>query len=592
MEQVILSGNEAIARGAHEAGVRVATAYPGTPSTEILENIVHYPEIDASWAPNEKVALEVGIGASFGGGRALVAMKHVGVNVAADPLFTSSYTGVRGGLVLVTADDPQMHSSQNEQDNRHYAKFAKVPMLEPADSQECKDFTCLALELSERFDTPVMLRTTTRISHSKSVVTLDAVAADLAEPRLERNAAKLVMLPGNARRRHPLVEKRLLRLAEEGTVLTCNRMELRDPAVGIITAGVAYNYVREVLPEASTLKLGMVHPLPKGLIREFADKVDRLFVVEELDPFIEEQVKAMGIPCTGKEILPVCGELTPGVLRQSFAGLGLIEAGGAGEVVPEESLPPRPPNMCPSCPHRGVFLSLKQLNAYVTGDIGCYTLGFMPPLSAMDTCVCMGASIGNATGVNKVVPEEEKRKVVAVIGDSTFLHTGINGLLDMVYNNVPGTVVILDNRITAMTGRQDNPASGFTLMNNPAHQVDLVQLCQALGVRHVRRINPYDLEETRAALAEEMARPETSVLITEKPCVLVKREGVFARGPLLEIAADNCTGCRACLNIGCPAISWQDGEGKSGVARIDPLLCTGCDLCRQLCRFDAIGRAE
>jgi indolepyruvate ferredoxin oxidoreductase, alpha subunit len=582
----ILSGNEAIARGAYEAGVRVASAYPGTPSTEILENIVNYKEIDSSWAPNEKVALEVGIGASFGGARALVTMKHVGVNVAADPLFTLSYTGVNGGLVLVTADDPEMHSSQNEQDNRHYARFAKVPMLEPSDSRECKEFTRLAFELSEKYDTPVMLRTTTRISHSKSIVALGERVTGLPEPKLVRNAAKLVMLPGNARVRHPLVEERIAKLSVAGATMDINRIELRDTAIGIITSGVCYQYVREVLPRASTLKLGMVHPLPHALIREFAAQVDKLYVVEELDPFIEEQVKAMGVSVTGKDVLPVCGELTPERIRAAF-GLATTT------VTAPEKLPGRPPNMCPGCPHRGVFFALNQLKAYVTGDIGCYTLGFMPPLSAMDTCVCMGASIGNATGVVKVVPDDEKKKVVAVIGDSTFLHTGINGLMDMVYNNSPATVVILDNRITAMTGRQDNPASGFTLMDEPAHRIDFPLLCKSLGVKHIRLVNPFDLDETKRILQEEMNRPETSVIITNKPCVLVKREGVFQKGPVYTVEAEKCTGCRACLKIGCPAIEWRPGpDGKKGKAFIDPLLCTGCDVCRQLCKFDAIGRAK
>ena len=588
----ILSGNEAIARGAFEAGVKVASAYPGTPSTEILENIVNYPGIDASWAPNEKVALEVGIGASFGGGRALVTMKHVGVNVAADPLFTLSYTGVNGGLVLVSADDPEMHSSQNEQDNRNYAKFAKVPMLEPADSRECKEFTRLAFELSEQFDTPVMLRTTTRTSHGKSIVELAEPVTGLPEPKLVRNAAKLVMLPGNARVRHPLVEERTRKLAEYGDTASINRMELRDTAIGVITSGVPYQYVREVLPEASTLKLGMVHPLPSGLIREFAAKVDKLFIVEELDPFIEEQVRAMGIEVTGKDILPVCGELSPGIVRKVFVDNGVIPAGGEGQALSPIDLPGRPPNMCPGCPHRGVFFALNQLKAYVTGDIGCYTLGFMPPLSAMDTCVCMGASVGMATGVVKVVPEEEKKKVVGVIGDSTFLHTGINGLMDMVYNQAPATLIILDNRITAMTGRQDNPASGFTLMDDPTHRLDLPLLCRALGVRHVREINPFDLTETRTIIQEEMNRPEPSVIITDKPCVLIKREGIFEMGALLEVNKEKCTGCRVCLKIGCPAMEWLPTDGKKGKSHIDPLLCTGCDVCRQLCKFGAIGRKQ
>ena len=588
----ILSGNEAIARGAFEAGCRVACAYPGTPSTEILENTITYKEIDSSWAPNEKVALEVGIGASFGGARALVTMKHVGVNVAADPLFTLSYTGVNGGLVLVTADDPEMHSSQNEQDNRNYAKFAKVPLLEPSDSQECKEFTRLAFQLSEQYDTPVMLRTTTRISHSKSVVELGERVTDLAEPKLVKNAAKLVMLPGNARVRHPLVEERIARLSRDGVTMPLNRLEVRDSTIGIITSGVCYQYVREVMPQASTLKLGMVHPLPHDLIREFSAKVDKLYVVEELDPFIEEQVKAMGIKVIGKEIFPLCGELTPGRIRRAFSSVGVAVA--ASSVAAAEKLPPRSPNMCPGCPHRGVFFALNQLKAYVTGDIGCYTLGFMPPLSAMDTCICMGASVGMATGVTKVVSDEEKKKVVAVIGDSTFLHTGVGGLMDMVYNQSPATLVILDNRITAMTGRQDNPASGFTLMDEPTNRIDFPLLCKALGVKHIRVINPLDLDQTRRVLQEEMNRPEPSVIITDKPCVLVKREGVFQKGPLYTVEVEKCTGCRACLKIGCPAIEWRPaGDGtRKGKAFIDPLLCTGCDVCRQLCKFDAIGRTK
>jgi len=581
----ILSGNEAIARGAYEAGAKVACAYPGTPSTEILENITRYPEINSSWATNEKVALEVGIGASFTGARALVTMKHVGVNVAADPLFTLSYTGVNGGLVLVTADDPELHSSQNEQDNRNYAKFAKVPMLEPSDSQECLSFTKLAFELSERYDTPVMLRTTTRISHAKSVVELAERVTGLAEPQLVKNPAKYVMLPGNARGRHYLVEERIVTLSKDACSMPINRMEMRGSSIGIITAGVSYQYVREVLPEASVLKLGMVHPLPFDLIREFASRVDKLYVVEELDPFIEEQVKAMGIAVTGKEILSLCGELTPGRLRKGF---GLPES----EQSAVEKLPGRPPNMCPGCPHRGVFFTLNRLKAYVSGDIGCYTLGFMPPLSAMDTCICMGASIGMATGAVKVLSPEERKKVVAVIGDSTFLHTGVNGLMDMVYNKGAATVIILDNRITAMTGRQDNPASGHTLMDDPTNAIDLPLLCKAIGVQHIRTINPLDLEECERVISEEMERPETSVIITDKPCVLIKREGVFTRGKVLAVDAENCTGCRACLKIGCPAIEWVPSSGKKGKAHIDPLLCNGCDVCRQLCKFAAIQEAK
>ncbi len=583
----ILSGNEAIARGAFESGVKVASAYPGTPSTEILENIIHYEGIDASWAPNEKVSLDIGVGASFGGARALVAMKHVGVNVAADPLFTLSYTGVNGGLVLVTADDPEMHSSQNEQDNRNYAKFVKVPMLEPADSQECKDFTRLAFNLSEEFDTPVLLRTTTRISHSKSIVELAEPVQGLPEPKLVRNAAKLVMLPGNARVRHPLVEERVKKLAAYGATLEINRVEMRGTEIGIVTSGIPYQYVKEVLPDASVLKLGMVYPLPMDLIRDFAGKVKELFVVEELDPFMEEQIRAAGIAVKGKELLPICGELTPAIIRKAFAGAGKAEATHEAPLQIEK-LPGRPPNMCPGCPHRGVFLALNQLKAYVAGDIGCYTLGFMPPLSAMDTCVCMGASIGNAIGVVKAVSEEERKKVVAVIGDSTFLHTGLNSLMDMVYNNVPATVVILDNRITAMTGRQPNPASGFNLSDEPATRLDIAALCRAMGVANVRTVDPYDLAATKKAIKEEMERPEPSVIITDRPCVLVKREGVFVRGPVLTVTEEKCSGCRSCLKIGCPALVWKPVDGKKGVASIDYLLCAGCDVCRQLCKFEAI----
>src|SRR6266568_5113802 len=583
--KTILSGNEAIARGAYEAGCLVACAYPGTPSTEILENTISYKEINSSWAPNEKVALEVAIGASFGGGRALCTMKHVGVNVAADPLFTLAYTGVRGGLVLVAADDPEMHSSQNEQDSRNYARFAKVPMLEPSDSRECKEFTRLAFELSEQYDAPVMLRSSTRISHGKSIVELGERVTGLPLPKLEKNPSKLVMLPGNARVRHPLVEQKLVNLSKAAATMPLNRMEIRDTKIGIITAGICYQYVREVLPHVSTLKLGMVHPLPHDLIREFAATVEKLYVIEELDPFIEDQVKAMGIAAVGKEIIPLCGELTPGRLRTAF---GLPQPAS----VPADKLPGRPPNMCPGCPHRGVFYALNQLKAYVTGDIGCYTLGFMPPLSAMDTCICMGASIGNATGVVKVVSEEERKTVVAVIGDSTFLHTGIGGLMDMVYSNAPATLVILDNRITAMTGRQENPASGFTLMDEPSHRIDIPQLCRVLGVRNVRTIDPYDLEATKQTLQEEMNRAEPSVIVTDRPCVLVKREGVFEKGPVLTVFEEKCTGCRACLKIGCPAIAWKPTDGKKGRAYIDYQLCTGCDVCRQLCKAEAIGRKK
>lgn len=584
----ILSGNEAIARGVFEAGVKVASAYPGTPSTEILENIANYSSINSSWAPNEKVALEVAIGASFGGARSLACMKHVGVNVAADPLFTLSYTGVGGGLVLVVADDPEMHSSQDEQDSRNYAKFVKIPMLEPADSEECREFTRAAFELSEKFDTPVMIRSCTRISHGKSIVNLQDPVTGLPEPKLVKNPSKLVMLPGNARVRHPVVEKRIIELSEYGDSWDINRTESRSADIGIICTGVTYQYVREALPEASVLKLGMVHPLPKGKIREFAASVKTLFVVEELDPFIEDQVLAMGINTRGKDLISLCGELSPGRIRAAFAAAGIIE-NIAEPVSVTEKLVPRPPNMCPGCPHRGVFYLLNKANAYVTGDIGCYTLGFMPPLNAMDTCVCMGASISNASGIVRSLPPEEQRRVVAVIGDSTFLHTGVNSLMEMAYNQSPATVIILDNRITAMTGRQENPASGFTLSGLKAPEVNIAQLCKALGIRHVTTVDPYDLTETRRVLDLEMARPEPSVIITSSPCCLIKGDDRYCSRSKRMVEELDCTGCRACLSIGCPAIEWrQEAGSKRGKAYIDPLLCQGCTVCMQLCKFGAI----
>jgi len=585
----ILSGNEAIARGAFEAGCLVASAYPGTPSTEILENVISYKEINASWAPNEKVALEVAIGASFGGARALACMKHVGVNVAADPLFTASYTGVKGGLVLVAADDPEMHSSQDEQDSRNYARFAKVPMLEPADSQECLAFTRLAFDLSEQFDTPVMLRSCTRISHGKSVVELGERRTDLPAPKLVKDAPKLVMLPGNARVRHPLVEERSIKLSEYGDTAAVNRAEIRSSEIGVICAGVTYQYVREALPDASVLKLGMVWPLPNNLIKEFSAKVKQLFVVEELDPFIEDQIKAMGIACQGKGLTSLCGELSPGRIRDAFAKAGIIPA-VAAVAAAVEPVPPRPPNMCPGCPHRGLFYELSRANAYVTGDIGCYTLGFMPPLNAMDTCVCMGASISMGSGIVRALAPDEQKRVVAVIGDSTFLHTGVNSLMEMAWNKSPATVVILDNWITAMTGRQENPASGFTLSGEQAEEVDISELCKALGIKHVRTVDPYDLDATRQAIREEMERPEPSVVITNRPCVLIKGAGRFEKGTILEVDQGKCTGCKACLRIGCPAIEWKPNpDGNKGKAFIDPQLCTGCTVCQQLCKFNAIG---
>jgi indolepyruvate ferredoxin oxidoreductase, alpha subunit len=585
-EKVLLSGNEAIARGAFESGVKVAAAYPGTPSTEILENLSRYEGIYAEWSPNEKVALEVGMGASFGGARSLVVMKHVGVNVAADPFFTLSYTGLRGGLVLVSADDPEMHSSQNEQDNRNYAKFAKVPMLEPSDSQEAKEYTRIAFELSERFDTPVLLRTTTRVSHSKSVVTLKDPVNLSQKLELKKDPVKYVMLPANARKRHPVIEKRMEALAQFAETFPENRIEWGDRKVGIIASGISYQYAQEVNPQASYLKLGMVYPLPQEMIRSFASQVETLFVVEELDPFIEEQVRSLGIQITGKAAFPICGELNPGLVEKGLTGSMTDKL----DEVPG-SLPGRPPIMCPGCPHRGIFSILSKHKLFVTGDIGCYTLGFLPPLSAIDTCVCMGASIGHAMGLDKALGREALGKVVAVIGDSTFLHSGITPLLDVVYNKGAVTVIILDNRTTAMTGRQEHPGTGYTLKGEETSSVDLVKLAKALGVKYVKVVDPYNLAATERVIRREVQRPEPSVIISRAPCVLSRREKVVLGRPF-RVSEDVCAGCGACLRLGCPAIEWvkEDGTGRKrkGRALIEPFLCNGCTLCEQICKFKAI----
>ncbi len=584
----VLSGNEAIARGAFESGVKLAAAYPGTPSTEILENLKGYSDLRAEWCPNEKVALETAMGAAFGGARAMAVMKHVGVNVAADPLLTLAYTGLRGGLVLVTADDPEMHSSQNEQDNRHYARFAKIPMLEPSDSQEAKKFTKLAFEISERFDTPVMLRTTTRVSHSKSIVTLEDPSHPPVPLRLNRDPVKYVMLPANARKRHPVVESRLEDLSIFAESFPENRLEPGNGNIGIITSGIAYEYAKEVMPDASYLKLGMVYPLPKEMIKKFASSVEKVLVIEELDPFLEEQVRALGIEVAGKSLFPVCGELNPSLVAK---GLGI--ASPVSQEIPPK-LPARPPIMCPGCPHRGIFAVLSKLKLFVAGDIGCYTLGFLPPLSAIDTCVCMGASIGHAMGLDQALGNEALGKVVAVIGDSTFLHSGMTGLLNVVYNRGAVTLIILDNHTTAMTGRQDHPGTGFTLKGDETFEVDLVKLAKALGVKNVKVINPYDLAATERVIRREVHKPEPSVIISRAPCVLSRREKAVS-GEALSVSPEACTGCRSCLRLGCPAMAWVKEEGENeggkkrkGRAEIDPFLCNGCTLCTQVCKFGAI----
>ncbi|MBN1573846.1 MAG: indolepyruvate ferredoxin oxidoreductase subunit alpha [Deltaproteobacteria bacterium] len=594
---VLMSGNEAIARGAYESGVVFASAYPGTPSTEILENMKNYDGVYSEWSPNEKVALEVGVGAAYAGARALVAMKHVGVNVAADPLFTLSYTGVRGGLVIVSADDPELHSSQNEQDNRNYAKFAKIPMLDPSDSQEAKDFVRLAFDISEKFDTPVFLRTTTRISHSKSPVKISPADRDNATKGIAavKDPEKLVMLPNNARKRHVVVEKRLDDLREFANDFTENRIEEGKGKTGIVTSGISYQYAKELFPNAPILKLGMIYPLPEKIIREFVKDLDEVVVIEELDPFFEEQIKAMGIEAKGKEFIPILGELNLDIVESS----GLIGTQGPKLREPVEidlpKLPPRPPNMCPGCPHRGVFYELSKKKVFVTGDIGCYTLAFLPPLRSIDTCLCMGASIGHAIGMDKVLSMADHEKgeggVVAVIGDSTFFHSGITGLMDAAYNRSGSTIIILDNRTTAMTGAQDNPGTGRTLMGDETNIVDVEALAKALGIKRLSVIDPYDLDNTSLVISNELKSKETSLIISRGPCVLLrgaKRDSWKQH----TIDVDKCTGCKACLKLGCPALGWAPDElnskGKEGRAVIDRLICIGCGVCTNLCKFDAI----
>ena len=582
-----MSGNEAIARGVYEAGVRFAAAYPGTPSTEIMEEFVKYDGVYAEWAPNEKVAVEVAIGAALGGAKALAVMKHVGVNVAADPIFTVSYTGIEGALVIISADDPSMHSSQNEQDNRNYAKFAKIPMLEPADPQEAKDFIKLAFEISEKFDTPVFFRTTTRVAHSKSVVTLKDPEMRQDTTKLVHHAEKYVMVPINARIRRVEVEKRQLALKKFVENFPENKMEINDPEVGIITAGMPYNYAKEVFPDFSYLKLGMVYPLPAQLIHEFASRVKKIYVIEELDPYLEEQIKAMGIEVTGKDIFPYTNEFDPGIVKKA------INSDRSGTVSPyQQSLAHRPPNLCPGCPHRGLFHALKKSKAYVHGDIGCYTLSYLKPLEGLHSCICMGASIGMAHGMSKALKEKGKGKVVGVIGDSTFLHSGITSLLNMAYNNSDALIIILDNSTTAMTGMQEHPGTGYTLMGKEAKKVNLNVLVSALGIENIRVINPYNIKETQIAIKDELASSGPSVIISQAPCVLFKRANLKPVPPL-KIDADKCEGCRTCLTLNCPPIAWKagitkEGSKRKGIAVIDETLCNGCGLCAQVCKFGAI----
>jgi len=576
-ETKIMLGNEAIARGAYEAGVKVSAAYPGTPSTEISESIVEYEEIYAEWSPNEKVAMEVAIGASISGVRAMASMKHVGVNVASDPLYTVSYIGVNGGLVLVAADDPGLYSSQNEQDTRCIARAALVPVLEPSDSQEAKDFMKYAFDISEKYDTPVILRTTTRLSHSQGPVILEERAEPFDLP-YERNFAKNVMMPGNAKGRHVHVENRMNQMAEDGYSMPVNKVEYNDTSIGFITSGIPYQYVKEVFPTASVLKLGMVYPLPRKLIEEFASKVDTLYVVEELEPVFEEQIKSWGIKVIGKEIFTKQGEYSATLLKKAILK-------DTAETRKPAQVPPRPPILCPGCPHRSVFSVLNKMKIHAAGDIGCYTLGAVAPLNVIDTTVCMGASISTLHGMEKAKGKDFIKNWVAVIGDSTFMHTGINSLMNMVYNKSTGTVMILDNSITAMTGHQHNPSTGKTLMGETAPIIDIKKLCEALGIQNVFEVNAFDTVALEKIIREETAKDELSVIITKAPCILIK--GIVFPDRCVTIT-DNCKKCGMCLKPGCPALT----KNEDGTISIDATMCNGCGLCMQACKFGAIEKVN
>ncbi len=576
-EKKIMLGNEAIARGAYEAGVKVSSAYPGTPSTEISENVVKYDGIYAEWAPNEKVAMEVAIGASIAGVRSLCSMKMVGVNVASDPLYTISYSGVNGGLVLVAADDPGLYSSQNEQDSRCVARVAQVPVLEPSDSQEAKDFTKLAFELSEKYDCPVMVRTTTRLAHSQGVVEL-CDREEVDDKPYVRDIKKNVMMPAMAKGRHLIVEQRLKDMAEDACTMSCNKVEYNSTKVGVITEGIPYQYVKEAMPDASVLKLGLVHPLPRKLIEEFASKVDELYIVEELEPLVEEQVRSWGIKCHGKDLLTIQGEYSANMLRERLLGQK-VETDEAAQV------PPRPPILCPGCPHRSTFSVISELKMHAAGDIGCYTLGAIAPLNVIDTTVCMGSSISTLHGMEKAKGKDYIKDWVAVIGDSTFLHTGINSLLNMVYNKATGTVIILDNSTTGMTGHQEHAATGKTLAGEATYAVDLVDLCHALGVKSVSVVNAFDTEKLKETIKAEVAKDEVSVIISQAPCALLKTNISHHKCKPLP---DKCKKCGMCLKMGCPAIT----KNADGTISIDDTLCNGCGLCMSKCKFEAIEKVE
>lgn len=572
-EKVIMLGNEAIARGAYEAGVKVSAAYPGTPSTEISENLVKYKDsLYCEWSPNEKVATEVAIGASVSGVRAMSCMKHVGFNVAADPTYTVSYMGVNGGLVIVVADDPGLYSSQNEQDTRMVARAAQLPVIEPSDSAEAKEFIKIAFDLSEQFDRPFVYRTTTRLAHSQGLVELNE-RKEIEDKPYEKNIRKNVMMPGNAKLRHVEIEKRNQELAEAANTLPINRVEMNDTKIGVITSGIPYQYVKEALPEASVLKLGLVNPLPRKLIEDFASKVDTLYVVEELDPVIETQVKSWGIKAIGKEIFTVQGEYSANMIRQAILKEEL-------DLSKPAEAPGRPPILCPGCPHRGVYYVLNKLKIHAAGDIGCYTLGAVAPLSVVDTTICMGASISSLHGMEKAKGKEYIKNWVAVIGDSTFLHTGVNSLMNMMYNKATGTVIILDNSTTGMTGHQDHAATGKTLQGDPTYAIDIPALCRAIGVKNVVEVNARDIQAVEKVVKEEIAKDEVSVIITKTPCVLLDK----SKKPLYQTHTDKCKKCGMCMKPGCPAMT----KNADGTISIDDTMCTGCGLCASLCKFDAI----
>lgn len=575
----ILLGNEAVALGANEAGVKVVSSYPGTPSTEITEAAAGYARIYCEWAPNEKVGLEVAVGASIAGSRAMSCMKHVGLNVAADPLFTASYTGVNGGLVIVVADDPGMHSSQNEQDSRHYARAAKLPMLEPADSNDCRNMTREAFSLSEKYDTPVMIRLTTRIAHSRSLVE-ELPLQEQQLKKYEKDMNKYVMMPAMAVGRHKAVEARMERLGRDAGSAGMHQVLYRSEKIGVICSGISWQYVREALPQASVLKLGMIWPLPLDLIREFARKVEKLVVVEELDPFLETEIRAAGIECTGKEHFTLLGEYSAQMISSRLGADQAAEPAVAGEL---QAAPGRPPVMCAGCSHRGLFMALKRLKAIVTGDIGCYTLGALSPNQAMDTCVCMGASVGMAHGFDKGTDGALAKRTVAVIGDSTFLHSGVTGLINCVYNKSDCTILILDNSITGMTGHQQNPSTGMDIRLQPAPSIDLEALCRVIGVDSVRVIRPSRTWEAEKIIAEEMARDGVSVVIARQPCALIPT-GKGRPEDVVVLIRDDCTKCGACIRIMCPALT----RGPDGYPVIDPVTCNGCGLCMEVCRFDAL----